>query len=50
MFVAGLFMSYVVNKYGIHSISTADDGICYSQVYRFLKQQQHNFHILLKEA
>ncbi len=40
MFVAERFLSQVVNKYGLHSVSS-DDGTWYPQACRFLKIIHH---------
>jgi putative transposase len=40
MFVAERFLSHVVNKYGIHSVSS-DGGTWYPQACRFLKIHHH---------
>jgi putative transposase len=40
MFVAERFLSQVVNKYGLHSVSS-DGGTWYPQACRFLKLNQN---------
>jgi putative transposase len=35
------FLSKVVEKYGLHPVSTSDSGTLYPQVCRFLKLNHH---------
>ncbi len=41
MFVAERILSQVVNKYGLHSVSSSDGGIWYPQACKFLKLVHH---------
>ncbi len=47
MFVAERFLSQVVNKYGLHSVSS-DGGTWYPQAFRFLNLYYH-IHFIFRE-
>ena len=46
LIVAERFIASLINKFGKHSVSTADGGIWYPQVCHFLKLK-HHLHIPL---
>ena len=41
MFVVELFLSQVVNTYGLHLVSSSDGGTWYPQACKFLNLQHH---------